>query len=262
MHMLHLCTASDIIINSRWSLPILGLPDQKSNPLVMFQEPTADRGCERVGVCAVTKQGQQGSSAPKEPSGQAQDISSPIPRRPAEAQAALTRELLSLPTMAERLTHLLEHESDYYLLKGDPVVDREHIERLGPKLQHLVARAPLVAGWVRTRTGQPLTSQALHNFKTGLRKNTRPAIGNALGEFWRIHPLLLDPDVPESYFTAPDNEVDRRTLELMTQIGFLGVNARDVRDSLASTADEDKQDLLMVLDRIARNQRERDQPDS
>ncbi len=164
--------------------------------------------------------------------------------------------------MAERLTYLLEHESDYFLLKGDPVVDRERIERLGPKLQHLIARAPLVAEWVRARTGQALTSQAVHNFKMGLRKNTRPAIGTALGEFWRIHPLLLDPDVPASYFAAPDDDLERRTLELMTQIGFLGINARDVRDSLGSTADTDKQDLLMVLDRIARNQQERKHPDT
>jgi len=193
-----------------------------------------------------------------------QDISSPIPRRSPEQQRELTQHLLTLSSFGQRLTHLFDHESDYYLLNGEPVIDRdriEHLQRSGATVQHFVAKVPFVADWVRARTGQSLVPQALYNFKDGSRQNTRPAITNALAEFWRIHHLLLDPTVPASYFQAPEDDTERRTLELMTEIGLVGVNARDLKDSLSGSPDLDRRDLLTILDRIARHQRGQHLPD-
>jgi len=118
-------------------------------------------------------------------------------------------------------------------------------------LQHFVAKPPFVADWVRTRTGLSFAKQALYSFKDGSRQNSRPAIGIALAEFWRIHPLLLDPTVPRSYFEVSGDSTERRTLELMTEIGSVGVNARDVKNSLGGSTDLDKQEFLAVLEKLA-----------
>ncbi|WIV52840.1 hypothetical protein [Amycolatopsis nalaikhensis] len=172
----------------------------------------------------------------------------------------------SFDTFAERLSYLLEHVSTYYMFDGAPVIVPEEIAQLTTEgavgFRRFTARVPLVARWVQARTGLPLTKQALANFKTGYRENSRPAITRALAEFWRIHPNLLDPSVPAEEFELPYDEADRRTHELMTELGGLGVNARAITSSLGAAREADKQQLLKVLERIAQTIRStgRDQP--
>ncbi|MFJ1768036.1 hypothetical protein ACIOD2_47505 [Amycolatopsis sp. NPDC088138] len=187
-------------------------------------------------------------------------LTSPMPRRTYAAQQQLTLDLLNLDTFAERLTFLFDHASTYYMLGGDPVVDPDEIARLAAEeaagFQSFTARVPLVARWVQARTGLPLAKQALHNFKGGVRENSRPAITRALAEFWQIHPNLLDPSVPAAEFDLPYDETDRRTHELVTELGLLGVSARDITSSLGEAREADKQQLLKVLERIAQTRRD------
>ncbi|MEV4055142.1 hypothetical protein AB0J55_28410 [Amycolatopsis sp. NPDC049688] len=195
------------------------------------------------------------------------ELHSPIPRRRAADQEKLTVALLNLDTFAERLTYLFDHASTYYLLRGDPVVDPDVIDRLtaegDPTFLTFTARPPLVAQWARDRTGLPLAEQALRNFKAGIRQNSRPAITRALAEFWRIHPDLLDPTVPATDFAPPDDEVARKTHELMTELGLVGFNARDITSSIGDASDADRKQLLRVVEEIARLRRgARDNPAS
>jgi hypothetical protein len=187
------------------------------------------------------------------------ELRSPIPRRRAAAQQELTVALLNLDTFAERLTYLFDHASAYYLLRGDPVVDPDTIDRLtaedDPTFLTFTARPPLIAQWVRDRTGLPLTEQALRNFKAGLRQNTRPAITRALAEFWRIHSTLLDPTVPASDFAPPDDEIERKTHALIAELGLVGVNARDIISSIGDAPDADRNQLLQLVEGIARARR-------
>ncbi|WP_370964973.1 hypothetical protein [Amycolatopsis sp. cg9] len=211
-------------------------------------------------------------------------LHSPIPRRRAADQQDLTVALLNLDTFAERLSYLFEHASTYYLLRGAPVVDPDEIDRLAAedarkaalkarrKPRHspgelaflkLTARPPVVAEWVRDRTGLPLAEQALRNFRAGIRQNSRPAITRALAEFWRIHPNLLDPSVPATDFAPPDDEVARKTHELVTELGLVGFNARDIASSIGDAPDADRQQLLQLVEGIARVRRAaRDNPTS
>jgi hypothetical protein len=186
-------------------------------------------------------------------------LTSPIPRRSYAAQQQLTLELLNLDTFAERLTYLFDHESTYYVLDGEPVTDPDEIARLAadeaPGFRSFVAPATLVARWVQARSGETLTKQALHNFKGGVRANTRPQINDALAEFWRIHHKLLYPNVPAAAFELPRDETDRRAHELMTEFGGLDVNARTIASYLDGAHEADKQQLLKVLERIARTAR-------
>lgn len=184
-------------------------------------------------------------------------LDSPIPHRPYAAQQQLTLDLLNLDTFAERLTYLFEHESTYYVLEGEPVVDPDEIARLAadetPGFRSFVARAPLVARWVQASSGLTLTKQALHNFKGGIREVARPQINDALAEFWRIHHKLLYTNVAAAQFALPYDETDRRAHELITEIGGIGVNARRITSHLDGAQEADKQLLLKVLERIARS---------
>jgi hypothetical protein len=186
-------------------------------------------------------------------------LTSPMPRRSYAAQQQLTLELLELDTFADRLTYLLDHASTYYMFDGAPVIDPDEIAQLIADdvvgFRRFTARVPLVARWVQARTGLTLTKQALHNFRTGYRENSRPSITRALAEFWRIHPNLLDPSVPAAEFALPYDETDRRAHELMTELGGLGVNARAITSSLGVAREADKQQLLKVLERIAQTVR-------
>ncbi len=195
------------------------------------------------------------------------ELHSPIPRRRALDQEKLTVALLNLDTFAERLTYLFDHASTYYLLRGDPVVDPDAIDRLtaeaDPTFLTFTARPPLITRWVRDRTGLPLAEQALRNFKAGIRQNSRPAITRALAEFWRIHPNLLDPSVPATDFAPPDDEIARKTHELVTELGFVGFNARDITSSIGDAPDADRHQLLQLVEGIARARRAaRDNPAS
>jgi hypothetical protein len=195
------------------------------------------------------------------------ELRSPIPRRAAAAQQELTVALLNLDTFAERLTYLFDHASTYYLLRGDPVLDPDAIDRLtaegDPTFLTFTARPPLVAQWVRDRTGLPLAEQALRNFKAGIRQNSRPAITRALAEFWRIHYTLLDPTVPASDFAPPDDEIERKTHALVTELGLVGLNARDITSSIGDAPDADRKQLLQLVEQIARTRRAaREDPDS
>ncbi|WP_410573369.1 hypothetical protein [Amycolatopsis sp. cmx-4-61] len=186
-------------------------------------------------------------------------LTSPLPHRSYAAQQQLTLELLNLDTFAERLTYLFDHESTYYVLDGEPVVDPEEIARLAadrtPGFRSFVARVPLVARWVQARSGIPVTKQALHNFKGGVRESTRPSVNRALAAFWRIHPDLLDPRVPAAEFVLPYDETDRKAHELMTELGGVGVNARTITSFLGGAREADKQQLVKVLERIAQTAR-------
>jgi hypothetical protein len=101
-----------------------------------------------------------------------------------------------------------------------------------------------------------VTKQALHNFKGGVRENTRPSVNRALAAFWRIHPDLLDPRVPAAEFALPYDETDRKAHELMTELGGVGVNARTITNFLGGAQEADKQQLVKVLERIAQTARE------
>ncbi|MBE1493167.1 hypothetical protein H4696_000267 [Amycolatopsis lexingtonensis] len=186
-------------------------------------------------------------------------LDSPIPHRSYAAQQQLTLDLLTLDTFAERLTYLFDHESTYYVLDGEPIVETDEIARLAadetPGFRSFVARVPLVARWVQARSGLTLTKQALHNFKGGIRENARPQINDALAEFWRIHHKLLYANVAAAEFALPYDETDRRAHELMTEFGGIGVNARSITSYLDGAQEADKQQLLKVLERIARTAR-------
>ncbi|WP_328442859.1 hypothetical protein [Amycolatopsis sp. NBC_00438] len=200
-------------------------------------------------------------------SGPSAELLSPIPRRRAAAQQELTVALLNLDTFGERLTFLFDHASTYYLLRGEPVVDPDAIDRLtaegDPTFLSFTARPPLVAQWVRDRTGLPLAEQALRNFKTGIRQNSRPGITDALAEFWRIHHKLLNPTVPASDFAPPEDEIARKTHALVTELGLVGFNARDITSSIDDAPEVDRQQLLQVVEQIARTRRAaRDNPAS
>ncbi|MFJ7212669.1 hypothetical protein [Amycolatopsis sp. NPDC098790] len=192
---------------------------------------------------------------------------SPIPRRRAADQEKLTVTLLNLDTFGERLTYLFDHASTYYLLRGEPVVDPDVIDRFtaegDPTFLVFTARPPLVAQWVRDRTGLPLAEQALRNFKAGIRQNSRPSITKALAQFWRIHPDLLDPTVPATDFAPPDDELARKTHELVTELGLVGFNARDIASSIGDAPDASREQLLQLVEGIARVRRAaRDDPAS
>ncbi|WP_372667977.1 hypothetical protein [Amycolatopsis kentuckyensis] len=195
------------------------------------------------------------------------ELLSPIPRRKAADQQALTVALLDLDTFAERLEYLFDHASTYYALGRDPVVDPDAIDRLtaegDPDFSTRTARLPMVAQWVRDRTGLPLTEQALRYFRTGERQNSRPAITRALAEFWRIHPDLLDPTIPATDFAPPDDEIARKTHDLVTELGFVGFNARDIASLIGDVPDANRKHLLQVVEEIARVRRAgRDDPAS
>ncbi|WP_158889006.1 hypothetical protein [Amycolatopsis anabasis] len=188
-------------------------------------------------------------------------MESPIPRRSTQQQYELTQRLLVYPTLAERLRYLLENESYFYVLDQEHVVDPEVIASAPKGLKRKLARVPVVANWVRLRTGHSFTKQALYQFRDGDRLQPRAAITNGLEEFWRLQPLLLDPTVPASRFEDPQagatelDPLERRTYQLMNEVGFVGVRPREVKHSLEYANDDGKRAFLQILEGIARDQR-------
>ena len=219
-------------------------------------------------------------STPAEES-QPQTLESPFPPRTEEQQDQLTRTLLGFPTLAERLTYLMEHESTAFLHRGEYVRDAdriaEHHEQVrqgayvrGGRLVQKHLGGPVIAQWVSGRTGISIPKQSIYQFRNGERTSLRAEFGNAMGEFWQIDPRLLDPTVPASRFeTAQDeptdlDDVERRTLELMNEIGFIGVKAREVKQSLGDTSVTGKHAFVGILEGIARerNARKDNEPPS
>jgi hypothetical protein len=199
-----------------------------------------------------------------EPEGQAPEdrrvaeyVDSPIPARTRQAQSELSRLLKSLPTLTERLVHLIEHESYFYVRGTEPVTDPAVIAAEPRGLKRKLARVPVIARWVETRTGQGFSKEALYKFRDGKILQLRSSVANALGDFWRIDSRLLDLSISAAASKAPQTEaddlddLDRRTYELMAEVGFLGVRPREVRDSLGDTDAKQRKALLEVLEAIA-----------
>jgi hypothetical protein len=205
---------------------------------------------------------------------QPQDLESPFPPRTEEQQNQLTKTLLELPTLAERLTYLMEHESTAFLHRGEYVFDVARIEAnleqirqgtyvRGGRLVQKHLGGPAIAEFVSTRTGLSFRKQTIYQFRNGERTKLRTEFSNAMSVFWQIDPRLLDPTVPTSHFeTAQDastqlDEVERRTLELMNEIGFVGVKAREVKQTLGDTSVTGKHAFVGILEGIARERNAR-----
>ncbi|MEU6643093.1 hypothetical protein ABZ863_11135 [Saccharomonospora sp. NPDC046836] len=207
-----------------------------------------------------------------EPSGERdrepQDIESPIPLRSDRDQEALTKTLLGLPTLAERLSYLLEHESYFYELNREPVIDPDVIAAAPRGLKRKLARVPVVARWVEQRTGRGFTKSAMYQYRDGERPKPRADVANALEEFWRLEHRLLDPTVPASKFedrkaeAAGLDELERRAYELMTEVGFQGVRPREIKRTLGETGDASRYAFLAVLEAISRDRASRHPADT
>ena len=190
---------------------------------------------------------------------------SPIPIRGQKEQYELTRKLLELPTLAERVTYLLEHESIAYLVDTVPVVEPAALEnapRRGPKRPRpKQLRAPRIAAWLESATGESVSKEGLYRIRDGQSLRPRGQLINGLADFWRIDPRLLDPTIPASHFEDPEagidelTPLDRRMYELMNDIGLRSVNPREIQQSLlGSTTEADKRQLLGMLEGIAQHQ--------
>jgi hypothetical protein len=188
-------------------------------------------------------------------------MASPIPFRTQERQRELMRRLLALPTAPQRLQHLVAEESVYYLLDGYPVVDLDKVAASPNRVLRKRANITVITTWVTARTGLTLNPQSMRYFVSGERHNTRPAIDMALAEFWRIDHRLLDESIPPSAFEDLDAD-EQRIFTLMNEIGLASVEARDIKTSLHNTPDADRQQLLGVLEGIARHRRNQPGPTS
>ncbi|WP_432854942.1 hypothetical protein ACQPXB_21240 [Amycolatopsis sp. CA-161197] len=196
------------------------------------------------------------------------DGDTPVPERYGRVQAALVESLLALPTFAERLSYLLDRQSDIYTRDGTVVIDPAVIERDADQLARHTPSNAFIAEWVQFHSGTTFSRSAMSQLRTGRRPTPRTAIANALADFWRIDPRLLDPTVPAERFaeaTAADDtditpndldSVDSRTWELMNEIGFQGVRPREVSTVFSATTEEQKLAFLDVLEGIAKHQRE------
>ncbi len=186
---------------------------------------------------------------------------SPLPQRRYPAYEVLTQRLLGLGTFAERLTYLFTHESTLYFVDDEPVTEPDEIWRHAdagtPGFRTVRARVPLVAEWVRSRTGLSLRTSALHNFIHGRRTNSRPAIETALAEFWRIDHRLLDPTVGAAFFVPPANPAVRRVLQAFYEAGFVEIDILHLSRRVSGAREEDLWELAEVLDRITRSTRGR-----
>ncbi|WP_410585455.1 hypothetical protein [Amycolatopsis sp. lyj-108] len=195
----------------------------------------------------------------------AEDISdkepaeSPVPLRAPAAQIQLTTTLLSLPTLAERLSYLIDHESFCYLWRGDLVFDPEVIAEKPRGLKQKRVYPPKIASWVERRAGEKSLSRAMiYSYASGKTRNLRAPVALALADFWRIDARLLDPSVPssqlEDLLDDPEglDDLDRRTYELMNKIGFTGVRPREVQ-SLGQDDVVQRMAFLEVLQAIDRS---------
>ncbi|MEW2507646.1 hypothetical protein AB0878_45020 [Amycolatopsis sp. NPDC047767] len=196
------------------------------------------------------------------------DQPTPIPTRYGDTQAALTSKLLSLPTFHERLAYLLDEESHFYLQDGtavtDPAIISARIEYLG---RHK-ATASFIAAWVQHHSGTAISRGAISQMRTGRRPPPRASVANAMADFWRIDPRLLDPSATADRIAESQAEdisdlpastlggVTGRTWELMKQIGFQGVRAREVSAVFDATTAEQQLAFLDVLEGIAKHQRD------
>ncbi|WP_125677036.1 hypothetical protein [Amycolatopsis sp. WAC 04182] len=195
----------------------------------------------------------------------AEDISekepaeSPVPLRTPAAQIQLTTTLLSLPTLAERLSYLIDHESFCYLWRGDLVFDPEVIAEKPRGLKQKRVYPPKIASWVERRAGEKSLSRAMiYSYASGKTRHLRAPVALALAGFWRIDARLLDPSVPasqlEDLLDDPEglDDLDRRTYELMNKIGFTGVRPREVQ-SLGQDDVVQRMAFLEVLQAIDRS---------
>ncbi|OXM43438.1 hypothetical protein CFP75_38345 [Amycolatopsis alba DSM 44262] len=192
---------------------------------------------------------------------------SPLPLRTRAAQIELTSTLLSLDTLAERLSHLIDNESFCYLRRGELVFDPEVIAEKPRGLKQKRIYPPKIASWVEQRTGTSSFSRTMiYNYAAGKARNLRAPVALALAAFWRIDARLLDPSVPASQLEDlldDPNELDdlnRRTYELMNKIGFTGVRPREV-ETLGQDDVVHRRAFLEILQAIDRS-RSSDQPPS
>ncbi|WP_410659452.1 hypothetical protein [Amycolatopsis sp. lyj-112] len=192
-------------------------------------------------------------------------VGSPIPMRGQKEQYELTLKLLELPTLAERVTHLLEHESIAYLVDKVPVVEPAALEnapKRGPKRPKPKRFwAPGIAIWLESATGESVSKEGLYRIRDGKSLRPRGQLINGLADFWRIDPRLLDTTIPASHFEDPEagidelTPLDRRMYELMNDIGLHSVNPREIQQSLlGSSTEADKRLLLGMLEGIAQHQ--------
>jgi hypothetical protein len=202
------------------------------------------------------------------------DKDTPIPIRYGRDQKILAEKLLALPTFPERLTYLLDEESDFYTVNGDIIADAAMIAIQIEGLTRHSASAAFIAEWVQHHGKVPFSRAAISQLKKGLRPPPRTAIANALAEFWRIDPRLLDPAVPAERFAdapaadetdIPPSEltgVSGRTFELMNQIGFQGVRPREISNLFNATTAEQQLAFMDILEGIAKHQRKAPPADS
>jgi hypothetical protein len=195
------------------------------------------------------------------------DQDTPIPIRYGRDQKVLTEKLLALPTFPERLTYLLDEHSDFFTVNGNIVTDPAAIDTQVEGLTRHSASAAFIAEWVQHHGKVTFSRGAIWQLKMGKRPPPRPAIANALAEFWRIDPRLLDPAVPaERFADAPASDdtdippsaltgVSGRMWELMNQIGFESVRPREISKLLGATTAEQQLDFLDVLEGIHKHQR-------
>jgi hypothetical protein len=193
------------------------------------------------------------------------DDDTPIPHRYGRSQKLLTEKLLALPTFAERLVYLLDKESDFYTVDGAVVVDAAIVDTQPDGLTRHSASAAFIAKWVEQHGKTNFSRGAMSQLRTGRRPPPRPAITNALAEFWRIDPLLLDPTIPAERFAdsgAADETdippsaltgVTGRTWELMNRIGFQSVQPREISNVFETATAEQRLALLDVLEGIAKH---------
>lgn len=195
---------------------------------------------------------ESGELGGKEPAG------SPIPLRSQTAQIELTKTLLALPTLAGRLSYLIDNESFCYLWRNEPVFDPEVIAGRPRGLKQRRMYPPKISEWVEQRVGKGSFSRAMiYNYAGGKARNLRAPVALALAKFWRIDARLLDPSVQasqlEDLLDDPDglDDLDRRTYELMTKIGFTGVRPREVQ-ALGQDDVVERRAFLEILEAIDR----------
>lgn len=200
------------------------------------------------------------SEEPEEPEDRHKpgQVESPLPYRTQHVQSRLAGTLTALPTLAERLRYMIDNESFFYLRRDQPVTDPAEIEGKPRGLKQKRIWPPGIAQWVERRTGETFSKTMIYNFRDGTALRMRTSVTNALADLWRIDPRLLDPSVPasqvEHLHDDPESldDLDRRTFDLMTKVGFTGVRPREVQ-SLGQASVEQRMALLEVLQAIDRD---------
>jgi hypothetical protein len=162
---------------------------------------------------------------------------------------------------------LLDEQSDFFTVGGTIVTDPAAIDTQVEGLTRHSASAAFIAEWVQHHGKVTFSRAAVSQLKMGRRPPPRTAIANAMAEFWRIDPRLLDPAVPAERFadTAASDDTDippseltgasGRMWELMNQIGFESVRPREISKLLGATTAEQQLGFLDVLEGIHKHQR-------